>query len=49
MTTTYLTLLSDNYLRAVFAKEFEAFKGSAEEKALVTRLKRRRPHLRLPL
>lgn len=40
MTTTYQTLLSDNYLRAVFAKEFEAFKGSGEEKALVTRLKK---------
>ena len=56
MTTTYRTLLSDNYLRAVFAKEFEAFKGSEEEKTLVARLKkwseesfRKKPHLRQPL
>lgn len=40
MTTTYQTLLSDNYLRAVFAKEFQAFKDSGEEKALIIRLEK---------
>ncbi|WP_026608062.1 Eco57I restriction-modification methylase domain-containing protein [Methylocapsa acidiphila] len=38
MTATYQTLLSDSYLRAVFDKEFQAFQGSAAEKALIDRL-----------
>lgn len=40
MTATYQTLLADNYLRAVFDKEFRTFKGSAAEKELITRLEK---------
>lgn len=34
MTATYQTLLSDAFLRAVFDKEFQAFRNSSTEKAL---------------
>ena len=40
MTTTYQTLLSDAYLRAIFDKEFLAFQGSEDERVLLTRLKK---------
>jgi N-6 DNA Methylase len=38
MTETYQTLFSDAFLRAVFDKEFQAFRGGAEEKQLLDRL-----------
>jgi SAM-dependent methyltransferase len=40
MTSIYQTLLSDAYLRAILDKEFQAFKGSAAEKALIARLEK---------
>jgi hypothetical protein len=40
MITTYQSLLSDNYLRAVFAKEFNEFQGSEAEKKLIDRLEK---------
>jgi SAM-dependent methyltransferase len=40
MTSTYQSLLSDAYLRAVFDKEFQAFQNSVGEKALIARLEK---------
>ena len=40
MTSTYQALFSDAYLRAVLDKEFHAFQGSANEKALIARLEK---------
>lgn len=40
MTGSYQNLLSDAFLRAVFDKEFQAFKGSEQEAALVARLEK---------
>ncbi|SRR6266481_2990123 len=38
MTVTYQTLLTDAFLRAVLDKEFQAFRNSPSEKALIDRL-----------
>ncbi|MBM3553479.1 MAG: restriction endonuclease subunit M [Alphaproteobacteria bacterium] len=40
MAASYQNLLSDAYLRAVLDKEFQAFRDSPEEQALVTRLEK---------
>ena len=38
MTATYQTLISDSYLRAILDKDFQVFRNSASEKALIVRL-----------
>jgi hypothetical protein len=38
MTETYQPLISDSYLRAILDKDFQAFRNSASEKALMDRL-----------
>lgn len=38
MTETYQPLISDSYLRAILDKDFQAFRNSASEKALIDRL-----------
>jgi hypothetical protein len=38
MTATYQTLISDSYLRAILDKDFQVFRNSAREKALIARL-----------